>query len=237
MQSSVLINGRRRSAVTLPGYRRGVKPPNAGKTYPVVTYSRQELEAMMSTLEAGYLGQRDRALFVTEWRCGLRVEESLALAPHDLDLELGTLLVQHGKNNRQRLLGLDDETKMVLGDWLERREKLGFTGDQPLFPVCFGQTRGKPIYSSVWRETLKLAAKRVGMHKRMHPHGLRHTFASENTREGVPLPVLSAMLGHKDVAYTFAYLRVVAPWEAIEAMQRRKWPTMHEPAPPPVSVG
>lgn len=153
---------RKRSPITLPGYRRGQKPANAGKTYPAEVYSRQEVEKVLRQLARGYLGLRNRAIVVTLWRCGLRIEEALALDPEDIDLLEGTLLVRHGKNNRQRTLGLDHESIDALATWLERREELGFTPDQPLFPVCYGVTRGKPIYSSDFRDALSSPAAAPG---------------------------------------------------------------------------
>jgi integrase/recombinase XerD len=227
----------RRSPITQPGYGLGRQPANAGKTYPAEVYTRQEIARILEQLAAGYLGARNRALVVILWRCGLRVEEALALAPHDIDLHDRTLLVRHGKNNRQRSLGLDPPTVEVLEEWTDRRRDLGFTPDDPLFPVCYGPTRGKRIYSSDLRDTLKTAGVRAGIRRRVHPHGFRHTFASECIREGIPLPILSVMMGHKDLAYTFGYVRKVAPWEAIHAMQQRSWPTHQPPPRPSVSGG
>ncbi len=57
----------------------------------------------------------------------------------------------------------------------------------------------------------------------MHAHGLRHTFAGENAREGLPLPVLRDALGHSSVAVTDRYLRDVAPREVIDRMRGRGW--------------
>ena len=227
---------RRLSPVCLPSYRLGKRAHNAGKTYPAEVYSRREIEAIMAALGRGQLAIRNQAIVVAMWRCGLRVEEALALAGHDIDLEARTLFVRHGKFNRQRMLGVDLETAELLAAWLGLRENYGFEADEPLFPVCWGPTRGKKTQYSVFRETFLLAAKHSGLRKRAHCHGLRHTFASENVREGVPLPILSAMMGHLDVAYTFAYIRKVAPWEAIEAMQRRSWPELERRAPAPAGI-
>jgi integrase len=230
------IDGRRRSPVCQPGYGRGRTPANAGKTYPAEVYSRSEIDGMMSELGRGYLGLRNRAVVVALWRCGLRIEEAIALAGYDVDLDARTLLVRHGKNNRQRMLGLDVDAAEFFSEWVEQRQARGFDPADPFFPVCYGPTAGKAIYSSVFRETLKLAAGRSGLRKRAHPHAFRHTFASENIRERTPLPVLSAMMGHLDVAYTFAYIRKVAPWEAIEAMQARSWPGAERRAPAPAGL-
>jgi integrase len=68
----------------------------------------------------------------------------------------------------------------------------------------------------------RLAAK-VGIDKRVHPHGLRHCLAYELMMEGVPVPIIQRQLGHASLATTDRYLRTIAPSDVIEAMQRRAW--------------
>jgi integrase len=68
----------------------------------------------------------------------------------------------------------------------------------------------------------RLAAK-AGIEKRVHPHGLRHTHAAELAREGVPMNVIQAQLGHSSLATTSRYLAHVAPQHVVEAMKAREW--------------
>jgi integrase len=66
-------------------------------------------------------------------------------------------------------------------------------------------------------------ARGAGIPKRVHPHGLRHTHAAQLAREGVPLNVIQAQLGHSNIATTSHYLQHVAPQQLIRVMRGRAW--------------
>lgn len=68
-------------------------------------------------------GIRNRALIAIAWRSGLRIGEVLALRPKDIDLDTGTLVVQHGKGDKRRVVGIDTGTAALLARWLEVRRK------------------------------------------------------------------------------------------------------------------
>ena len=78
----------------------------------------------------------------------------------------------------------------------------------------------KPSYV---RTMLVRVAGKVGIEKRVHPHGLRHTHSFELMMEGVPVPVIQQQLGHASLATTDRYLRHIAPKDVVEAMQGREW--------------
>lgn len=239
MPSSVEIAGRRRSYVTLPGYRLGMKPANAGLTYPAEVYTRDEIEQLLAALGRGNSGARDRAAVVLMWRCGLRIAEVLALYPHDVDLANRIVIVRRGKGNKRRMLGIDPQAAAVVELWMVRRQELGLTSRQPLICVFSGATKGKAMHDSCLREKIKDAGARAGVGggrgagawgKRVSPHCLRHTFASELAREGVSLPLIMALLGHSDLRVTSRYIHGLSPWEAIDAARARTWaPLAHQP--------
>lgn len=235
MPRSVFIDGRRRSVVTLPGYRLGVRPANAGNKYPAETYSREQIHRLMSALGRGNAGARNRAIVVTMWRSGLRVAEVLDLVPRDVDLAAGTVTIRHGKGDRRRVVGIDPEAAAVVEAWLARRTLLEVAPARPLFCVISRPSVGRPVYSSCIREALKDAGDRAGLTAegvRVHPHAFRHTFASELAREGVPVNVIKALLGHSSLATTARYLDHLSPWEAIDTIRARQWaPITHGPAP------
>ena len=164
-------------------------------------------------------GIRNRALIAVLWRCGLRVGEALALEPRDVDLEAGTVRVRHGKGDRSRTVGVDDGTQALLARWLDRRQRLGVNGRRRLF--C--KLDGGPLAQSYVRHLLRRLADKQGIERRVHPHALRHSYAAELAREGVPMNVLRDALGHSRLATTDRYLRNVAPVHVIETMRRREW--------------
>ena len=230
MHSSVLIAGRRRSYVTVPGYRLGMKPANAGKRYPAEPLSKDEIHRLLKASGRGYAGARNRALWVMLWRCGLRIAEALALYPRDLDLEAGTVTVLHGKGDRRRVVGIDPEAAAVVAQWIDRRRLIELTGRSPLFCVISWPNIGKPMQASCAREAIKDAARRAGIERRVHPHALRHTHAFELANEGVPVHVIRAQLGHKSLATTARYIDHLAPRQVIDAMRARTWDVSHEAA-------
>lgn len=223
MQSSVLREPPRRSPVTLPAYRLGVCPANAGKKYPPEVLTSDEVKRLIAACpRRGYAGPRNRALIAVLWRCGLRVAEAVALELRDVDLERSTLSVRHGKGDRARIVGVDPDAGAMLELWLNRRAELEIPRSRPIvFCVISEPTRGKAMYTSCVRETLKDAARRAGIDKRVHPHGLRHTHAAELARENVPLIVIQKALGHSSAATTQRYIDHLEPQAVIRAMQAR----------------
>lgn len=78
-------------------------------------------------------GIRNRAMIAVAWRSGLRIGEVLALRPKDIDLDSGTIVVQHGKGDKRRVVGVDVGTTALLARWLEVRRKRGIDGRAVVF--------------------------------------------------------------------------------------------------------
>ena len=160
-------------------------------------------------------GIRNRALITTMYRGGLRLGETLALKPKDR----GTITVLHGKGDRRRTVGNRSgsygDHHAVGGETV----RVGINGRARLF--CTLQRQ--PLKPSYVRTMLVRVAERVGIEKRVHPHGLRHTHSYELMMEGVPVPVIQQQLGHASLATTDRYLRHIAPKVVVEVMRRREW--------------
>lgn len=213
-----------RSPVTLSDYRKGQPAPNKGKRYPPEPLTRQEVYALMRAMGRGAAGRRDRALVVVLWRAALRISEALALYPKDIDRRAGTITVLHGKGDKRRVVGLDPDAMALLLDWLEWRYRLGLTRQHAVFCVITrGRSFGAPMHSSVFREKLKHAAAQAGIDKRVAPHQLRHTCASEMAREKIDVLSIQDHLGHTSPATTFRYIHRLNPWHSIEVAQARSW--------------
>jgi integrase len=85
------------------------------------------------------------------------------------------------------------------------------------------EIKGASLKTAYVRALLPRLAARAGIEKRVHPHGLRHTHAAELAREGTPLNLVQAQLGHSSLATTDGYLRHIAPEELVKAMKARIW--------------
>ncbi len=164
-------------------------------------------------------GVRNRALLVVLYRGGLRLGEALALYPKDVDTARGTVRVLHGKGDKARTVGLDPEALAVVERWADARRGLGISGRHR--PFC--TLSGGPLDASYVRQLLPRLARRAGIDKRVHAHGLRHTHAAELAEEGYPTNFIQDQLGHSSLATTDRYLRHIAPAARVEALRQRRW--------------
>ena len=196
------------------------QPSNAGKTFPPEILSSIEVRALMGACsKRAPTGIRNRALIALLYRGGLRISEALALKPRDLDQETGAVRVRSGKGRTYRTVGLDSEAFAILERWSDRRTGLGITGHSPVFCTL----KGGPISTAYVRALFPRLGRKAGIEKRVHAHGLRHTHAAELAAEKVPINIIQAQLGHRNVAVTSRYLAHIAPIEVIETMKRRAW--------------
>jgi site-specific recombinase XerD len=192
---------------------------DTGKKFPAEVLTQDEVRALYrQTSLRCPTGIRNRALIFMGWRAGLRVSEALDLMPRDVNLQEGYVHVRHGKGDKARIVGLDETTCAVLQRWLDKRTQLGFNGRHPLFCTLHGE-RMKDAYM---RELLPRLARKAGIEKRVHYHGLRHTFAWELSKEGkIRVREIQGLLGHASLATTATYLDHLAPHDLINAIRER----------------
>jgi site-specific recombinase XerD len=206
------------SPASQPGYHRGRPPANKAKTYPAEILTPEEVRALLHACPATALGTRNRALIAVLYRTGLRISEALALRTVDVDLA-GAIQVLHGKGDRRRTVGIDPGALALVEAWWEVRSQYGYRDHLALFCTFAGQ----PMNPSYVRTLLPQLARKAGVRKRVHPHGLRHTHAYELMMEGVPMPIIQRQLGHTSLATTDRYLSHIAPKEVIETISQREW--------------
>jgi site-specific recombinase XerD len=214
--------GRKRSPATMPGYRKGIKPNNAGQQYPPTPPTPEQVLAILGQgSKTSPADIRYRALFGLIWRSGLRISEALALEPNDLSAEHNSVVVRRGKGGKRRISGLDDYGFELLQPWLDIR---GRYPGRLLFVVVEGRTKGEPMAATVVRAKLHQWADLAGVPNRVAPHQLRHAHAVDLAREGVPVQHVSRQLGHANLAITTTYLQGIAPVETLEVIAARPRP-------------
>lgn len=180
---------------------------------------------MNAARQGGFYAARHKALIAVMYRAGLRVSEALALHPKDVDAAQGTVAVLRGKGGTWRVVGIDAHALSVVGEWVRARGLArGLGGAHPLFCTA----RGTAMSDASVRRMLAALGRSAGIDKRVHAHGLRHTFAAELRRESVDIGVISRQLGHKNLATTVRYLDHIAPVAVIEAIGARTWPEIGE---------
>ncbi|MBL9032116.1 MAG: phage integrase family protein [Phycisphaerae bacterium] len=178
-----------------------------------------EVRALMSACGRSATGLRNQALIALLYRSGLRIREALELRPKDLDLAAGAVRVLYGKGGTSRTAGLDAGAAAVVTRWLDVRACHGATGLAPVFCTL----RARRLTEAYVRVLLPRLARRAGIEKRVHAHGLRHTHAAQLRAEGMDIGLISKQLGHRSIATTARYLDHIAPAAVVEAIGARVW--------------
>jgi integrase/recombinase XerD len=174
----------------------------------------------------GYAAARNRCLLVFMYRTGMRLGEALGLELGDVRPIGGILIARierpkgYAKKkspSNPRELYVDERTEGYYNAWLKHRG----AEHGPLF--C--NEKGGKLSSAYVRRTIQKIARRAGIEKRVHCHGLRHSFAHEWYRENPgDLVRLQKALGHARLGTTETYLsQIGSTEEVISAMQEREW--------------
>ena len=169
--------------------------PRYEKKLPVIL-SKEEVKALLEAPRN--LGHR--AILATMYGGGLRVSEVTNLKVRDIDGDRKVIWIRGGKGHKDRQVMLSDPLREVLAAyWRWKRPS------EWLFP---GEKPGCPISRETVFQTCRKAARLAGITKPVHPHSLRHAFATHLLDEGVNLLVIQALLGHSNLKTTARYLHL-----------------------------
>ena len=172
-----------------------VRGPKAPRKLPQVL-DPDEAKALVEVPTDVPLGLRDRALLELFYSSGLRLSELCALRWRDLDLDGGLVSVL-GKGRKQRSVPVGSHARAALAHWRDDQRP---ASDAPVFPG-----RNGPITPRAVQLRLRQLAQRQGLFKRVHPHLLRHSFASHVLESSGDLRGVQELLGHADIATTQIY--------------------------------
>jgi integrase/recombinase XerC len=178
---------------------RGIRAPKAARTLPRAL-SPDDASHLVAIDDASETGLRDRALFELAYSCGLRVSELTGLDMGNLDLASGEARVT-GKGSKTRIVPVGRPALEALSRWLPLRATLAPPGEAALF-VGRGGRRLSP--REVQRRIKRWAAA-AGIAEDVHPHMLRHSFASHVLQSSGDLRAVQEMLGHASIASTQVY--------------------------------
>lgn len=174
----------------------GLRAPKAPRKLPQVLDVDEAVQLVELPTDAP-LGLRDRAMLELFYSSGLRLSELCALRWQDLDVDQGLVTVL-GKGSKQRTVPVGSHALRALQAW--RQESQG-QPDRPVFPG----RHGAPIGARAVQIRLRQLAQRQGLFKRVHPHLLRHSFASHVLESSGDLRGVQELLGHADIATTQIY--------------------------------
>jgi len=163
-------------------------------------------------------GIRHRALIALLYGSGLRISEALAIRPKDLDLDALTVTVHSGKGDKRGVSVLLPDAVDAIQRWADRRATYSVTARDP-FICTIGRgaagsnptAPGRPLGREFVGRVLKRLARRAGLAKRVHPHGLRHSHADLLRRRGFDVEEIRKQLRHASLEITGRYLDHFGP--------------------------
>ena len=180
--------------------------------------TREEAARLLSAPGSdSYEDLRDRAMLELLYASGLRVSELVSLKPESANLQDGWVRVL-GKGNKERLVPVHARALACLRVYLSEREKRFKTPAAELF---LGRSGRRLSRVQFWRRLRELG-ERAGIKTRLHPHLLRHTFATHLLQGGADLRSVQEMLGHADLATTQIYTHLDA--SALKAAHAKHHP-------------
>lgn len=149
-------------------------------------------------------GERNRLMLSVMLNSGLRLSEATGLQWQDLDLISGKMFVRQGKGAKDRVLWLGEADLEHLRNWRTRQA----ARVNALADYVFTTLSGKAISGRYVQQMVKRYAQKAGIRKNVHPHTLRHTFATDLHRESRNIRLVQKALGHADLSTTMIYTHV-----------------------------
>ncbi|WEN43814.1 Tyrosine recombinase XerC [Thauera sp. GDN1] len=178
----------------------GVRPPKSPSTLPRVL-SPEQANALLDPQAESLLEVRDVAIFELCYSSGLRVAELAGLdVDGGLDLAAGMVIVA-GKRQRQRSVPVGSKAVAALAAWLAVRGRLAREGERALFVTRSGGRLSTGGIAS----RLGHRARLLGLGVHVHPHMLRHSFASHLLQSSGDLRAVQELLGHASIRSTQVY--------------------------------
>jgi integrase/recombinase XerC len=181
----------------------GLRPPKVARTLPQVLspdVCTQLLEGGSPSASDNALQARDRAMFELFYSSGLRLSELSDLDLNDLDLKTGEAQVT-GKGRKTRIVPVGRQALTAIAAWLPQR--LTLVRDQTT--ALFINQRGTRLSPRSVQLRLDRWASQAGLGQHVHPHMLRHAFATHVLQSSGDLRAVQEMLGHASISTTQVY--------------------------------
>ena len=166
------------------------------------TLDADQVDKYLSFEEDTEIARRDRAIAELFYSSGLRLAELVAVNVDDIDQHTKLLTVT-GKGNKTRTVPVGSIALQAIARWLEVRPLT--TNDEDSAVALFTSSRGRRISVRNIQARLKVQARKSGMHQDVHPHMLRHSFASHMLESSGDLRAVQEMLGHANISTTQIY--------------------------------
>jgi len=176
----------------------GISAPKGEKRLPRLLDTDRAMQLLDGGIEDDFIGYRDQAMLELFYSSGLRLSELVGLNLDQLDLPAGLVQVQ-GKGNKARVLPVGRKAREALQAWLPLRA-LANPQDGAVFISQQGRRLGA---RAVQLRVRQAGVRELGQH--LHPHMLRHSFASHILESSQDLRSVQDLLGHADISTTQIY--------------------------------
>lgn len=176
----------------------GISAPKGEKRLPRLLDTDRAMQLLDGGVEDDFIGHRDQAMLELFYSSGLRLAELVGLNVGQLDLPAGLVQVQ-GKGNKERVLPVGRKAREALEAWLPLRAL-----SNPTDGAVFVSQQGRRLGARAVQLRVRQAGVReLGQH--LHPHMLRHSFASHMLESSQDLRSVQELLGHADIGTTQIY--------------------------------
>lgn len=180
----------------------GIRAPKAAKKLPRAL-SPDEAGRLMQIAGDDALAVRDKAILELFYSSGLRLAELTGLKPTDINFDDATVRIT-GKGAKTRIVPVGSFALAALQAWLAERSKSAGAGESALFV----NKNGSGLSPRAVQLRLKHWAAKLGLGSRVHPHALRHSFASHVLQSSGDLRAVQEMLGHASISTTQVYTQL-----------------------------
>lgn len=170
-----------------------VPRPKRNKTIPSIL-TREEVKDLLNNSS----NLKHRLILKLLYGCGLRVSEVLNLKKEDILFNENLIKISLSKGKKDRFVKLPDSL------FSELKNYVSLLNSQ----ILFESTRGGKLTAATIQKIVKNSTKKAGIQKNIHPHTLRHSFATHLLEAGTDLRIIQKLLGHSDIKTTQIYLQV-----------------------------
>ncbi len=167
--------------------------PKRNKTIPVVL-TIEEVRGLINATN----NIKHKLILKLLYGCGLRVSEVISLKKEEVNFKEGLIKIRLAKGRKDRFVNIPNSVFNELKNYYEL-----VVGN-----ILFPSNRGGKLTTATIQKIVKNSSKKAGIKKDIHPHTLRHSFATHLLEQGTDLRIIQKLLGHSDIKTTQIYLQV-----------------------------
>ncbi|MCK1992488.1 tyrosine recombinase XerC [Peribacillus muralis] len=184
-----------------------VSLPKKEQRLPRFLYEKEMKQLFSSVKKDSPIGKRNNALLELLYATGIRVSECCEIKLQDIDFSLGTVLV-HGKGKKDRYVPVGKYAQEAIELYIRTARMEMTTSDAKAHVYLFVNFRGDPLTPRGVRYILNELIKKSAAEGSLHPHMLRHSFATHLLNNGADIRTVQEMLGHSKISSTQVYTHV-----------------------------